>query len=48
MAKSTLLNIKFRYGSLFIPLYRLVLTTPEALSAVNTTGIALLSTRNVS
>ncbi len=48
MAKGAFLNIKFRYGSLFVPYYRLVLTARIALSTVYTTGIAFLSTGNVS
>jgi len=48
MAKGAFLNIKLRYSSLFVPYYRLVFTTLKALSTVYTTGIAFLSTGNVS
>ena len=47
MAEGTFLNIKFRYGSLLVPHYCLVLTALEAFSAVYTTGITLLSTRDI-
>ncbi len=48
MAKGAFLNIKLRYSSLFVPYYRLVFTTLKALSTMYTTGIAFLSTGNVS
>ena len=47
MAKGAFLNIKFRYGSLLVPHYRLVFTTLKALPTVYTTGITLFSTRNI-
>ena len=48
MAQGAFLNIKFRYGSLLVPHYRLIFTTLKTLSTVYTTGIALLPTRNIS
>ena len=47
MAKGAFLNIKFRYGSLLVPHYRLVFTARIALSTVYTTSITLLPTGDI-
>ena len=47
-AKGAFLNIKFRYGSLLVPHYRLVFTALKALPTVYAAGITLLSTGDIS
>ena len=47
MAKGAFLNIKFGYGSLLVPYYRLVFTALKALPTVYTAGITLLPTRDI-
>ena len=47
MAKGAFLNIKLRYGFLFVPGYRFMFTDVKALSAVCTASITLLPTWNI-
>ncbi len=45
--KCALLNIKFRYGSLFVPDYGLIFAGLEALTAMGTAEITFLSTFDI-
>ena len=46
-AEGALLNIKFRYGSLFVPDYCLIFAALEALAAMDTAEITFLSTFDI-
>ena len=46
-AESAFLNVKFRYGFLLVPGYRIILTAIKTLSTVYATGITLLPAWNI-
>ena len=48
MAKGAFLNIKFGYGPLLVPRYRLVFTAIKTLSTVYATSVTLLPAWNIS